>query len=820
MSNHELTDMKARLYLNLSLTKENSGEMDKALEYMTKAVALCKSGDLFDILHQCYMAMSGQYVKMGDSQNALRYINLASGIAERLSNRVVKSCETWIAYASILIKSGDFQSAKQILMKAYKMKTPIEADRQSIESSLRTVAALCKTEDDLIVVYSGDFKRRRELYEKMGDGSCALGNYEKAAIYYEHSLENAKLNKEKGADLIPLYVSLYETYRDIKAYKKALKYMWEEFELCKENPKEATFTLLSIAECTLLSGENDTVAEGVLRQALKSAQMTQDEKVQMKVFLRMLELYSKSGDSKKLESVEKELKPLGLTLDSLKKRGEAMKDEDSEEEDKTDTPNIGDEICLDNLSGSDSEPDVDEEETQETKRTSTRKRSAMGNKIRRNAKGETELHTACIAGNVTSVKRLLGAGHPLNVRDHAGWLPLHEACNHGFYDVVALLVESGGAALINDRGDKSCEGITPLHDACSNGHLEIVELLLDKGANPTIRTDAGETPLDFLKIWRESEVLNAERESFYETLKVRLEEAGKKVCLPKVVASTKKPTVQSKSLQRQNSNKENSTRIGNLRMGFLDEDESSNDSVEDLRSPKSVSKRKNTEATDMYKSAISNLRKNHAEFQVQEPEEVASNNKRSAYLESQELELDDWLEEDVVLQEKKKRRYLEEPIAKKISLSLSNKKEQKRIQDKPEVQETRRSVEASDADAFDVIMSAKQGASKGKSTASKRRLSNASSAKRNQSSLIQAGFSRTVIDDDDDSDGVNDSGITSPVKSSMSSSLNTSTGTASGFVTMKVKIEDQLIVVPIKANDAMTCTMKWLAENAAKRYEK
>lgn len=852
VTNHELTDMKARLYLNLSLTKENSGEMDKALEYMTKAIALCKCEELFEILHKCYMATSGQYVKLCDNQNALRYINLASDVAERLSsNRVAKCCETWIAYAAILIKSGDYQSAKQVLMKAYKLKSPIESDRQSVESSLRTVAALCKTEDDLIVVYAGDYKRRRELYEKMGDGSCALGNYEKAAIYYEHSLENAERNKESGSDLIPLYVSLYETYRDMKAYQMALKYMWKEFELCKGNAKEGVYTLLSIAETTLLSGEGTSIAEGILKQALKRAKESGDKEVQVKVLLKLLDVYTKSGDPSKLAALETDLHMIGFTLSSLQEHGKRIAADEEEDsatvDDKRDTPNIGDEISLDNLSGSDSEPDVDEEETKETKRTSMRKRTAMSNKIKRNAKGETELHTACIAGNVASVKRLLNAGHPTNVRDHAGWLPLHEAANHGFYEVVALLVESGGgASLINDRGDSSCEGITPLHDACSNGHLEIVELLLDKGANPTIRTDAGETPLDFLIIWRKTEgEMDPVRESFYETLRVRLAEAAKKVCLPSATQPTRQAaTVQTKSLRRHNSNKENSTKIGNLRMGIVDdEDESSNDSnTERTRSTASSSKRKNTEATDMYKSAISNLRnKAHGGAdEIVDVTEVEAQRKRSAYLDSQDLPVDDWLDEDVVMQEKKKRRYMPEEglVKKRTTLSLTKKTVSKRTAEKSPQKLVSDPSEgalnssggggtgcgASGSDAFDLIMNAKQGHGKSKSNSSSstRRPSQGSGTSRNQSSLIQAGFSRTICDDDDDnSNDVNDSGITSPIKSSRSSTTNAGVmGITSGFVTMKVKIEDQLIVVPVKAAEAGSYSMKWLAENAAKRYEK
>ncbi|CAG2060824.1 unnamed protein product, partial [Timema podura] len=81
-----------------------------------------------------------------------------------------------------------------------------------------------------------------------------------------------------------------------------------------------------------------------------------------------------------------------------------------------------------------------------------RKRSRFSNK--RNEKGETPLHTACISGKLIAVKTLLEEG-----------------------------------ASINDRGGAGCEGITPLHDAAACGHLAVMELLLDRGASAVALTD-------------------------------------------------------------------------------------------------------------------------------------------------------------------------------------------------------------------------------------------------------------------------------------------------------------------------------------------
>ena len=54
----------------------------------------------------------------------------------------------------------------------------------------------------------------------------------------------------------------------------------------------------------------------------------------------------------------------------------------------------------------------------------------------------------------------------------------HEACNHGHYSVVELLL--GAGAIVNIPG---YENVTPLHDAVVNEQEHIVTLLLSHGAS-------------------------------------------------------------------------------------------------------------------------------------------------------------------------------------------------------------------------------------------------------------------------------------------------------------------------------------------------
>lgn len=50
----------------------------------------------------------------------------------------------------------------------------------------------------------------------------------------------------------------------------------------------------------------------------------------------------------------------------------------------------------------------------------------------------------------------------------SGWTPLHEACNHGHFNIAKQLLRNG--ANVNVLG---LENDTPLHDASVNGHVKV-----------------------------------------------------------------------------------------------------------------------------------------------------------------------------------------------------------------------------------------------------------------------------------------------------------------------------------------------------------
>ena len=113
---------------------------------------------------------------------------------------------------------------------------------------------------------------------------------------------------------------------------------------------------------------------------------------------------------------------------------------------------------------------------------------------KRNVKGETKLHAACIRGNVEDVRHLIRMNAVCDVSDNAGWTPLHEACLRNHIEIARLLIRH--RVDVNVLGPT---GTMPLHDAAENQSLEMVQLLVRNGASTKIPDGQGNLPVDLAK---------------------------------------------------------------------------------------------------------------------------------------------------------------------------------------------------------------------------------------------------------------------------------------------------------------------------------
>jgi ankyrin repeat protein len=114
--------------------------------------------------------------------------------------------------------------------------------------------------------------------------------------------------------------------------------------------------------------------------------------------------------------------------------------------------------------------------------------------------GFTALHFAARAGDLESVRTLLGAGVNVNIRSQADPEPVRAEGASGAGGGTGAAAGTGGAAQgargagFGERTGTSFPGSTPLLVATLRGHIPLALFLLDRGADPNV-LDAGFTPL-------------------------------------------------------------------------------------------------------------------------------------------------------------------------------------------------------------------------------------------------------------------------------------------------------------------------------------
>lgn len=402
-------------------------------------------------------------------------------------------------------------------------------------------------------------------------------------------------------------------------------------------------------------------------------------------------------------------------------------------------------------------------------------------------------------------------------------MSLHEASNHGHQDIVNALLERGAA--INDKGGKSCDGITALHDACVNGCLEVVEVLLDHGAQPTLRTDFNDTALDSLEKWRETAMLNTTEQIFYDVIKERivkmLNTAG---CVDVNVTSPIDSSRKRSTGSLPHSTTKNS-RIGTLRNSAFVYSDSEDDS-ERVNAAETVDDIMNKEfppTTDSeldgpneYRTAIEHVRKVNR-LSLASPVKSFESKRKTGLLSHDEVG-ECWLDEDVPTKKKRKLSSITRTFshsdfnnlspAKTLAKTRVNYNDPDRSKENIAVDLFENDVvepytlhdDDDSHDAFDILMS---NAATSSSSNRKRRISSSDSRNRTnitgrQPTLLSNGFTKTTQLSSSFLD--NTSGF-SPAKVSPKNS-------ATKMASIKVKVEDHSLNVPVSNIEDLT--VGWL----------
>ncbi|XP_070698517.1 tonsoku-like protein [Pempheris klunzingeri] len=488
VAGREISEMKARLFLNLGLVCDHLGDPKQCSDYIRRSVFIAEKSQLLEDLYRANFNLGNIYFRNGHKSNAVRCLEQAKECARKIKDKFSES-ECFHCIGKVQLSLGDFVAARRSLKKALLLGSQQALDRQAVKKAFKYADRGFKLEEEL-----GEDQGKRlsshqavGLQEQLGDLYCKVGCYSKAPDAYQAQLKGAEAMGKPARELAVIHVSLAATYADLRQHSKAVEHYRQELALRQGSPAEECNTWLNIAaaqeESSCALEEIDSSYNTASHCAQKSGQARLKKRA-----LRLWLAFQRRCGSSKADDTEARLQELcdaeGWTLD-----GSDGEEDEEEEMDNSEPVDDSDVV----LSDSDDD-DLDGYD----KTVSGRRKAGRWNK--RNEKGETSLHRACIDGNLKQVQYLVEQGHPVNPRDYCGWTPLHEACNHGHSDIVAVLLDHG--ANINDSGGPLCEGVTPLHDALSCGNFKVAKLLVERGASVTLRNSKGLTAMDTLRQWQ------------------------------------------------------------------------------------------------------------------------------------------------------------------------------------------------------------------------------------------------------------------------------------------------------------------------------
>nr|XP_020446622.1 LOW QUALITY PROTEIN: tonsoku-like protein [Monopterus albus] len=483
----EISEMKAGLFLNLGLVCDHLGQSKRCSEFIRRSVFIAEKSHLLEDLYRANFNLGIICFRNSQPSNAVRYLDKAKECARKIKNKFSES-ECFHCIGKVQLSLGDFVAARRSLKKALLLGSQQPLDRQAVKKAFRYADKGCKLEEEF-----GEDQGKRlgsrqavELAEQLGDLYCKVGCYSKALDAYKAQLRGAEALGKPARELAVMHVSLAVTYTDLRQHSKAVEHYRQELALRQGSSTEECSTWLNIAAAQEESGCAFEDVDSSYSMALRCAQKSGQARLQKRVLRLWLVSQRRSGSSN-TDETEARLQQL-CVAEGWSPDGSDGEEDEEEEMDNSEPLDDSDVIL------SDSDDDLEGYD----KMVPGRRKAGRWNK--RNEKGETSLHRACIDGNLKQVQYLVEQGHPVNPRDYCGWTPLHEACNHGHYDIVAVLLDRG--ANINDPGGPLCDGVTPLHDALACGNFTVARLLVERGASVTLRNSKGETAMDTLRQWQ------------------------------------------------------------------------------------------------------------------------------------------------------------------------------------------------------------------------------------------------------------------------------------------------------------------------------
>lgn len=338
----------------------------------------------------------------------------------------------------------------------------------------------------------------------------------------------------------------------------------------------------------------------------------------------------------------------------------------------------------------------------------------------------------------------------------------------------------------------------------------------------TIKTDSDETALDGLQRWRlTNKNLSSSQILDYKTIKEQLEEKMKRVGLNPTSSPQVRNPYSNTSLHRliDDENSQDSINEENLDATLVPRYERTSPS-ESLNSSilREKNKSQRRSAKTEYQEAMESMKRPNR--LITPTKKTPEFKKRKGFLDPNDVD-DDWLEEDME-PSKKKRRY--------FSINNSSEKQSPSKVCRVPADCLRSNLFSEDDDSRDAFQVIMQGSTSSKSQPSRKSLprslslsstgssSSGYSKRKQQSSLLESGFIRSespisLLGENVEPDS------TTPISTPIPT-IPSFIPTVSTTVSFKVKVDNEMLLVPVDRKKLEDTTIKWLAEETSRRFYK
>ncbi|CAJ0950460.1 unnamed protein product [Ranitomeya imitator] len=136
VSSRDLSEMRARLFLNLGFLYDITAQAEKCSFYIRKSIFIAEQTQLHEDLYRANANLASIHLRGGEHSKAIRCWEAARECARRMRDKYMES-ECYCSIGQTLLSLGDLSAGKRSLKKAYTLGSLQESDRDTVRRSLK-----------------------------------------------------------------------------------------------------------------------------------------------------------------------------------------------------------------------------------------------------------------------------------------------------------------------------------------------------------------------------------------------------------------------------------------------------------------------------------------------------------------------------------------------------------------------------------------------------------------------------------------------------------------------------------------------------------